>query len=49
MYLSPLEKCKENKIKEIPGLIYLTKLFKNQKLENELNDYQSILVVSSHN
>ena len=34
--------------KEIPGLKYLMKLFQNQKLESELNDFQSILIVLSH-
>ena len=27
---------------------YLMKLFQNQKLESELNDFQSVLIVSSH-
>ena len=43
MYLSPMEICKENTKKGIPGLKYLMKLFQNQKLESELNDFQSIL------
>ena len=35
--------CKENTTKEIPGL----KPFQNEKLEKELNDFQSVLIVSS--
>ena len=34
--------CKENTTKEIPGL----KPFQNEKLEKELNDFQSVLIVS---
>ena len=34
--------------KEIPGLKYLMKLFQTQKLESELNDFQSVLIVLSH-
>ena len=48
MYISSLEICKENTTKEIPGLKYLIKLFQNQKLESELNDFQTVLIVSSH-
>ena len=48
MFISPREICKENTTKEIPGLKYLMKLFQNQKLESELNDFQSVLIVSSH-
>ena len=48
MFISPREICKENTTKEIPGLKYLMKLFQNQKLDSELNDFQSILIVSSH-
>ena len=48
MFISPREICKENTTKEIPGLKYLMKLFQNQKLEKELNDFQSVLIVSSH-
>ena len=48
VHLSHLEICKENTLKEIPGLKYLMKPFQNHKLENELNDFQSILIVSSH-
>ena len=40
--------CKENTAKEIPELKYLMKLFQNQKLEIELNDFQSVLIVSSN-
>ena len=48
MFISPREICKENTAKEISGLKYLMKLFQNQKLDSELNDFQSILIVSSH-
>ena len=48
MFISSWEICKGNTTKEIPGLKYLMKLFQNQKLENELNDFQSVLIVSSH-
>ena len=48
MFISPQEICKENTTKEIPGLKYLIKLFQNQKLESELNDFQTVLIVSSH-
>ena len=48
MFISTREICKENTTKEIPGLKYLMKLFQNQKLESELNDFQSVLIVSSH-
>ena len=48
MFISPLEICKENTTKEIPGLKYLMKLFQSQKLESELNDFQSILKVLPH-
>ena len=48
MCISPLEISKENATKEIRGLKDLRKLFQNQKLENELNDFQSILIVLSH-
>ena len=48
MFFSSREICKENTTKEIPGLKYLMKLFQNQKLEKELNDFQSVLIVSSH-
>ena len=48
MYISTLKVCKENTTKEIPGLKYLMDLFKNQILESESNDFQSILIVSSH-
>ena len=48
MFISSWEICKENTTKEIPGLKYLMKLFQNQKLESELNDFQSVLIVSSH-
>ena len=48
MYISPLEICIEDTTKEISGLKYLMKLFQNQKLESELNDFQSILIVSTH-
>ena len=48
MFISSREICKENTTKEIPGLKYLMKLFQNQKLESELNDFQSVLIVSSH-
>ena len=47
MYISPLEIYKENTTKEIFGLKYLMKLFQNQKLGSELNDFQSILIVLS--
>ena len=47
IFISPQEICKENTTKEIPGLKYLMKLFQNQKLENELN-FQNLLIVSSH-
>ena len=46
--ISPLEIYKENTAKEIPRLKFLMKLFQNQKLYSELNDFQSILIVSSH-
>ena len=36
MFILPREICKENTIKEIPGLKYLLELFQNQKLESEL-------------
>ena len=48
MFISSWEICKENTTKEIPGLKYLMKLFQNQKLESELNDFQTALIVSSH-
>ena len=48
MFISSREICKENTTKEIPGLKYMMKLFQNQKLESELNDFQSALMVSSH-
>ena len=48
MFILPQEICEENTTKEIPELRYLTKLFQNQKLESELNDFQSVLIVSSH-
>ena len=48
MFISPQEICKENTTKEIPGLKYLIKLFQSQKLESELNDFQTVLIVSSH-
>ena len=48
MFISPRKKCKENTTKEIPGLKYQKKLFQNQKLDSELKDFQSILIVSSH-
>ena len=48
MFISSREICKENTTKEIPGLKYMMKLFQNQKLESELNDFQSVLIVSSH-
>ena len=47
-FISSWEICKENAAKEIPVLKYLMKLFQNQKLESELNDFQSVLIVSSH-
>ena len=46
MFISSREICKENTTKEIPGLKYLMKLFQNRKLEKELNDLQSVLIVS---
>ena len=46
--ISPLEIYKENTAKEIPRLKFLMKLFQHQKLYSELNDFQSILIVSSH-
>ena len=48
MFISPREIFKENTTKEIAGLKYLMKLFQNQKLDSELNDFQSFLIVSSH-
>ena len=45
MFISPREICKENTTKEISGLKYLMKLFQNQKLDSELNDFPSILIV----
>ena len=48
MFISSREICNENAAKEIPWLRYLMKLFQNQKLESELNDFQSVLIVSSH-
>ena len=48
MFISTREICKENTTKEIPGLKYLMKLFQNQKLESELSDFQSVLIVLSH-
>ena len=48
MFISPWEIFKENTTKEIAGLKYLMKLFQNQKLDSELNDFQSFLIVSSH-
>ena len=48
MFISSLEIRKENTTKKIPGLKHLMKLFQNQKLEKELNDFQSVLIVSSH-
>ena len=48
VFISSLEICKENTTKKIPGLKYLMKLFQNQKLEKELNDFQCVLIVSSH-
>ena len=47
-FISPREICKEDTTKENPGLEYLMKLFRNQKLDSELNDFQSILIVSFH-
>ena len=47
MFISPREKYKENTTKEIRGLKYLIKLFQNQNLDSELNDFQSILIASS--
>ena len=46
--ISPLEICKEKTTKEIPGLKCLMKLFQNQKLESESNDFRSTLIVSFH-
>ena len=46
MFISSREICKENTTKGIPE--YLMKLFQNQKLKSELNDFQSILKVLSH-
>ena len=34
--------------KKIPGLKNLMKLLQNQKVDSELNDFQSILIVSLH-
>ena len=48
MFISSREICKENTTKGIPGLKYLMKLFQNQKLKSELNDFQSILKVLPH-
>ena len=48
MFISSREICEENTTKEIPGLKYLMKLFQNRKLEKELNDFQSVPIVSSH-
>ena len=48
MFISPREIFKENTTKEIAGLKYLMKLFQNQKLDSDLNDFQSFLIVSSH-
>ena len=48
MFISPREICQENTTKEILGLKCLMKLFQNQKLKSELNDFQSILIVFSH-
>ena len=48
MFISFREICEENTTKETTGLKYLMKLFQNQKLESELNDFQSVLIVSSH-
>ena len=39
---------KKNPTKEIPGLKYLMKLFQNEKLKSELNDFQRFLIVSFH-
>ena len=46
-YISSLEICKENTIKEINGLKYPIKLFQKKKIK-ELNHFQSILIVSPH-
>ena len=48
MFISSREICEENTTKEIPGSKYLMKLFQNRKLEKELNDFQSVPIVSSH-
>ena len=48
MFISCREICREYTTKEIPELKYLMKLFQNQKLEKELNDFQSVVIVSSH-
>lgn len=40
--------CKEITTKEISELKYLMKLLQNQKLESELIDFQSILIVLPH-
>ena len=48
MFISSQEIYKENTTKEIPGLKYLMKVFQNQKLESELNDFQSVFIVSSY-
>ena len=48
MFILPQEICEENTTKEIPEWRYQMKLFQNQKLENKLNDFQSVLIVSSH-
>ena len=42
MFISSQKICKENTTKEIPGLKSLMKLFQNQNLEKELNDFQSV-------
>ena len=43
-----MEIWKKNAMKEIPGLKYLMNLFGDKKLKSELNDFQSILIISSH-
>ena len=48
IFISPWEICKKNTAKEIPELKYLMKLFQNEKLESEVNDLQSIIIVLSH-
>ena len=43
-----MEIRKENTTKEIPELKFPMKLLQNQKLESELNDFQSIPIISCH-